>query len=227
MNMNILAVVLDQAALLLKKQIEEHGSTLVVHSFNYREVVELVNYHKPDIIIIDISIEPFNQENVLKELMLISTKSKFIVVSDYFSEEQRLKLFRIGIDSFIQKPFQPADLWEKLDSMKLTLEKEISTYQNYEGREGYYKKLNYSIKNQIKSISKNNDGIAYNSKEEDFIFEFDDSEPSYNTNNTSYMGLPKYIDKENIELSDETADDKSLSKRNKGPLSKIKGVLRK
>ena len=97
-------------SLLLKFRLEKEGHELIL-AVNGKEAVDLIEEHKPDLIITDIMM-PFISG--LEVISFVRNKLKLeipiIVFSSAGQEEMVLKAFDLGANDFMGKPFSPNEL---------------------------------------------------------------------------------------------------------------------
>lgn len=190
MQINIVTIVSKHFNLLLQKQLQEHGEYTVAQATNYIEGLSFVREINPEIVIIDLELEAHHALSKIKEILISAPKSKIIAISDSYEYELKIQLLKLGIENFITKPFQPAYLWEEIDSIIDSIQTDFDTTDiNIDSKSTYYNNLNSSIRNQIKSISNKQD--VYN---DDLIVDFDDID--LDTSNTQNEVNDYYSDRE-------------------------------
>ena len=134
---------------------------------NGNEGLDLYKLAKPDIITIDINMPNLNGIELIKELKKIDKNAQIIVISSIVNEKIKSEILNLGV-YFIQKPFQEAFLWVKLDKIaehlmnnKEKLEEgntiiDIHSYKNsYKHKKNNNKNIDDSdVLNNINSIPK-------------------------------------------------------------------------
>lgn len=97
-------------SLLLKYKLEKEGYNLLI-ALNGKEAIELIEEHKPDMILTDIMM-PFVSgleviSHVRNKLALITP---IVVFSSAGQEEMIANAFNLGATDFMSKPFSPNEL---------------------------------------------------------------------------------------------------------------------
>lgn len=87
---------------------------------NGRKAVELAETKQPDIIIMDIMMP--GRINGLEAAQMIkrsenSKNSKIIILSAKGKDRDKINAIKAGASAFIEKPFSPADLLDKIDTL--------------------------------------------------------------------------------------------------------------
>lgn len=104
---------------LLKDTLEsEHNE--IHFAENGRKAVELAKAKQPDIIIMDIMMP--GRINGLEAAQLIkaeerSKNSKIIILSAKGKDRDKINALKAGASAYVEKPFSPADLLEKIESL--------------------------------------------------------------------------------------------------------------
>jgi DNA-binding response OmpR family regulator len=109
-NKIVLAEDNSTLSLLLKFRLEKEGYELFM-AVDGKEAIELIETHKPDLILTDIMM-PFVSgleviSHVRNELI---NETPIIVFSSAGQEEMVLKAFSLGANDFMGKPFSPNEL---------------------------------------------------------------------------------------------------------------------
>lgn len=86
----------------------------VLSAYNGKEGLEVISEHEPDVIILDIMMPIMNGLEMLEELRKIS-EIPVIIVSGYGEPESVEKARKLGIECFMNKPFEMEDLMNTLD----------------------------------------------------------------------------------------------------------------
>ena len=81
------------------------------------EAVKLLSEIKPDILLLDLVLPMKSGLEILRELSLVSPKTKVIVVSSIDDEQIIAKAKALGAVSYIKKPFTKADLVDAFDEI--------------------------------------------------------------------------------------------------------------
>ena len=109
-----------------KKPNEEldYDFEILTEAQNGEEGLELYQIVKPDIVTVDINMPKLNGIEFIKKLKKLNPYSKIIVISANLASEYKDKVIEAGAFSYIQKPFQDAYLWSRLDAIAEELKKE-------------------------------------------------------------------------------------------------------
>ena len=87
---------------------------------NGKKAVEVAKQLTPDIIIMDIMmpgrINGFEAAEIIKSEPLCKN-SKIIILSAKGKDKDKIKALKVGASAFIEKPFSPVKLLEKIDSL--------------------------------------------------------------------------------------------------------------
>ena len=86
----------------------------VLSAYNGKEGLEVISEHEPDVIILDIMMPVMNGLEMLEELRKTS-KIPVIIVSGYGEPENVEKARKLGIECFMNKPFEMEDIVNTLD----------------------------------------------------------------------------------------------------------------
>ena len=90
---------------------------IVAEARDGEEAVKLLSELKPDIMLLDLVLPMKSGLEILRELSLISPKTKVIVVSSIDDEQIIAKAKALGAVSYIKKPFTKADLIEAFEEI--------------------------------------------------------------------------------------------------------------
>ncbi len=74
----------------------------------------LYQEHRPDVVLLDLALPSMNGLEVLRTIKDFDAKARVIVVTGYGSDESAEVAFRYGALDFVQKPFEPARLLERV-----------------------------------------------------------------------------------------------------------------
>lgn len=97
-------------SMLLKFRLEKEGYDLVIAK-DGKEALELIEQHKPDMILTDIMMPFITGLEVISHVRnKLNMKIPVIVFSAVGQEEMVLKAFNLGADDFMSKPFSPNEL---------------------------------------------------------------------------------------------------------------------
>jgi len=81
------------------------------------ELVELTKLHKPDILIVDISMPILNGIDAVKQIMELNLPSKVIALSMHTDDSIILNMLRAGAMGFLDKNTSKEELYEAIDSV--------------------------------------------------------------------------------------------------------------
>ncbi|MBK5208596.1 MAG: response regulator transcription factor [Flavobacteriaceae bacterium] len=97
-------------SMLLKFRLEKEGYDLLIAK-DGKEALELIEQHKPDMILTDIMMPFITGLEVISHVRnKLNMKIPVIVFSAVGQEEMVLKAFNLGADDFMSKPFSPNEL---------------------------------------------------------------------------------------------------------------------
>ena len=107
-------VVLDDeldACRLLERVITAMGH--VVHAFtDHREALEWVRTFRPDLAVIDVKLREASGLSVLKSIREMLFSTKVIMITGCPTEETFEEAMRMGVEDYLSKPLEIADLEE-------------------------------------------------------------------------------------------------------------------
>ncbi|MDX1278788.1 response regulator transcription factor [Oceanihabitans sediminis] len=97
-------------SLLLKYRLEKEGYEVLV-AVDGKEAVELVESHKPDMVLADIMMPFYSGLEVVSYIRnKLKKDTPIIIFSSAGQEEMVLKAFNLGANDFMTKPFSPNEL---------------------------------------------------------------------------------------------------------------------
>ena len=109
-----LVVVLDDeldACRLMQRVIGAMGHE--VHAFtDHHEALEWVRRYKPDLAVVDVKLRETSGLSVLKSMQKMLFSTKVIMITGCPSEETFEEAMKMGVDDYISKPLEIADLEE-------------------------------------------------------------------------------------------------------------------
>ena len=101
----------------LKYSLEQQGYELI-HKLNIKETVEYLNKHKPELIILDISLPDGNGFELYKEnIKYKEIKTIFLTAKD--DEDDIVKGLELGAEDYITKPFGTKELIARINKIFL------------------------------------------------------------------------------------------------------------
>src|SRR3954468_6642887 len=91
----------------------------VIKCRSVKEAMEALEYVTPDIVVTDLNMPEEGGENLIVHL---KSESRFenipvIVLSSSDNANTKLRLLRMGVDDFVQKPFNPEELALRLENI--------------------------------------------------------------------------------------------------------------
>jgi DNA-binding response OmpR family regulator len=109
-NKIVLAEDNSTLSLLLKFRLEKEGYELFM-AVDGKEAIELIEIHKPDLILTDIMMPFVSGLEVISHVRNeLTIETPIIVFSSAGQEEMVLKAFSLGANDFMGKPFSPNEL---------------------------------------------------------------------------------------------------------------------
>lgn len=111
---NTIIIAEDNAELsdMMKNYLEQAG--YIVHqAFDGGEVLKIARKFKPDLVLLDIMMPVLDGYQVCPALRVLGN-FPIIIVSAKILEEEKLKMFELGADDYITKPFSFKEMWEEL-----------------------------------------------------------------------------------------------------------------
>lgn len=99
---------------LLKKELKEAGYEVVGEAKNGKEGIKYYFELKPDLVTMDIKMPDISGIEVTKQILSKDPNAKILAISGNSDEEIKKEILRAGALDYLQKPFQPAFLWNKL-----------------------------------------------------------------------------------------------------------------
>lgn len=101
---------------LIKKALEDKGVKIVGEASDGMEGLLLYKKFKPDIVTLEGKAQKSNGLDVVRSVLSFDKHANIIMITSLLDmEEVSLKL---GVKSFLKKPFQPAFLWRRIDKME-------------------------------------------------------------------------------------------------------------
>jgi DNA-binding NarL/FixJ family response regulator len=91
--------------------------SIIAEARDGEEAVKLLAELKPDIMLLDLVLPMKSGLEILRELSLISPKTKVVVVSSVDDDHIIAKAKALGAVSYIKKPFTKADLIQAFDEI--------------------------------------------------------------------------------------------------------------
>lgn len=101
----------------VKKALEPEGFQFMDQAFNGQECLERLAQQIPDLIILDITMPVMDGLQTAEHLFKKNTAAKVLMISAMGDEELVKKARRIGVNSFLNKPFKPEELLSTVRSL--------------------------------------------------------------------------------------------------------------
>jgi DNA-binding NarL/FixJ family response regulator len=102
---------------LIKKTLKEAGYEVIGEAKDGKEGVRLYFELKPDVVTMDINMPHMSGIEATKEILSKDPNAKIIAVTGNNDENKKRQILEAGAKEYLQKPFQPAFLWSKLDKV--------------------------------------------------------------------------------------------------------------
>lgn len=111
-----LVLIVDDASFMrlrLSRVVTEAGHD-VIEASNGREAVEMYTEHKPDVVMMDITMPEMDGVQALKEIVKIDPDAKVIMCTALGQKSMVMESVKAGAKDFIVKPFQPEQVVEAI-----------------------------------------------------------------------------------------------------------------
>lgn len=102
---------------LLKKALKEAGYEVIGEAKDGKEGVKLYFELHPDIVTMDIKMPEMDGIEATKQIISKDPKAMIIVVTGNTDDQIKNAILHAGAKEYLQKPFQPAFLWAKIDRL--------------------------------------------------------------------------------------------------------------
>ena len=108
----------DQIRELMEKTLQRFGFEVII-ARNGREAIELFHDQasRIDIVILDMSMPDMNGEQVFHQLQSLKSDVKVLLSSGTNTPDKLERLFACGLKGFLQKPYMPRELAEKVNQI--------------------------------------------------------------------------------------------------------------
>lgn len=83
------------------------GGSVVAEAENGMDAVDLYARHRPDLVLLDITMPRLDGVDALRRIMEQDKNAKVVIVSSLGSKDMIWKAISLGAKSFITKPFSP------------------------------------------------------------------------------------------------------------------------
>ena len=104
-----------QMRMILKEILVHNGCEITDEAENGKEAVEMYSRHKPDVVILDLSMPVMDGIEALKEIRRHTTQLPVIMQTAYAFDTDRRIAEEAGCNGFITKPVMPRELKMYLD----------------------------------------------------------------------------------------------------------------
>lgn len=108
MTKEISAVIIDtddKAASFLKSILFQLGVTHIEKTANYKEAVSYLTTKRSSYVFVEMDIPEANGLEILKAIREVNQKSNVILLADVIREEDVKTALSLGVNGFVQKPF--------------------------------------------------------------------------------------------------------------------------
>lgn len=118
MNINIQIVTTDNLSDLLTKKLVEEGHNIVSKTNSYSEAFNQYRNYLPDLIFVDLDILDVSSGiKFCRGIYNIDTNAQIIVLSENLNTLIKSELFEIGVEHWIDKPFQIINIFSAINSI--------------------------------------------------------------------------------------------------------------
>ena len=101
----------------LKNILKQNGHEVVAEATNGEEACEMYELFKPDLVTMDITMPKMDGITALKNICTAHKDAAIIMISALGQEIRVLEALNIGAKHYILKPFNHADISEKVNSV--------------------------------------------------------------------------------------------------------------
>lgn len=118
---------------LLMKQITSQGHVVGSTFSEYGTAIREYKTNLPQVVIVDSDIigSEITFKRFLYEIFYLESCPELVILSEYMELSSKQELVSVGINYFIEKPFQPARIWECLDDIELNVKSTGRKLINY------------------------------------------------------------------------------------------------
>ena len=102
---------------ILRNILESAGHTIVDEATDGEQAIETYIASKPDVITLDITMPVMDGIEALKQIKLVDSDAKVIMVSASSQKDKLIEAVKYGAEDFIAKPFEPGQIITVLDKL--------------------------------------------------------------------------------------------------------------
>ena len=102
---------------ILRNILESAGHTIVDEATDGEQAIEKYMASKPDVITLDITMPVMDGIEALKQIKLVDSEAKVIMVSASSQKDILIEAVKYGAEDFIAKPFEPSQIITVLDKL--------------------------------------------------------------------------------------------------------------
>lgn len=119
MKINIQIISSSNLNKLLCKKLIEENHNIVSISESYEDALYDYSSSQPDIVILDLDINNNHSGIALcRKIYNLDTYAKVIVLSDHLDVLKKSELYEIGVEFWLDKPFEVSKIFEYIDTIK-------------------------------------------------------------------------------------------------------------
>ena len=102
---------------ILRNILESAGHTIVDEATDGEQAIEKYIASKPDVITLDITMPVMDGIEALKQIKLVDSDAKVIMVSASSQKDKLIEAVKYGAEDFIAKPFEASQIITVLDKL--------------------------------------------------------------------------------------------------------------
>ena len=102
---------------ILRNILESAGHTIVDEATDGEQAIEKYIASKPDVITLDITMPVMDGIEALKQIKLVDSDAKVIMVSASSQKDKLIEAVKYGAEDFIAKPFEPSQIISVLNKL--------------------------------------------------------------------------------------------------------------
>ncbi|WP_455684566.1 response regulator [Thomasclavelia sp.] len=114
-------LIVDDALFMRKtiyKTLTSHGYEMLIEAANGKEGIALYQEHRPDIVLLDITMPDITGIEVLEEILKIDNNAVIVMCSAVGQEKMIANALRMGAKDFIVKPYKEEMLISVIRSLE-------------------------------------------------------------------------------------------------------------